>query len=61
MARSGEPLLNRILRRGEDAGLLVSAAALMLVEAGYVAWLERLPALPQPGASGRIPRSATLV
>ncbi len=48
MARSKEPLLNRILRRGEDAGLLASAATLMLVEAGYVAWLERLPALPRP-------------
>ena len=48
MARSKEPLLDRILRRGEDAGLLVSAATLMLVEAGYVAWLERLPALPSP-------------
>jgi uncharacterized iron-regulated membrane protein len=35
-----------MLRRGEDAGLLVSAAALMLMEMGYVAWLERLPALP---------------
>jgi len=35
-----------MLRRGEDAGLLLSAAALMLVEMGYVAWLERLPALP---------------
>jgi hypothetical protein len=46
MARSKEPLLNRILRRGEDAGLLVSAAALILVEVGYVAWLERLRALP---------------
>ena len=46
MARSKEPLLIRMLRRGEDAGLLVSAAALMLVEMGYVAWLERLPALP---------------
>ena len=29
-------------------GLLVSTAALMLVEVGYVAWLERLPALPSP-------------
>jgi hypothetical protein len=46
MARSKEPLLIRMLRRGEDAGLLMSAAALMLVEMGYVAWLERLPALP---------------
>ena len=48
MARSTEPFLNRILRLGEDTGLLVSAAALMLVETGYVAWLERLPALPSP-------------
>ena len=46
MARSKESLLLRMLRRGEDAGLLASAAALMLVEIGYVAWLERLPALP---------------
>jgi hypothetical protein len=48
MAKSKDPILNRILRRGEDAALLVSAAALMLMEAGYVAWLERLPALPSP-------------
>ena len=46
MAKSKEPLLIRMLRRGEDIGLLMSAAALMLVEMGYVAWLERLPALP---------------
>jgi hypothetical protein len=46
MARGKELLLNRMLRRVEDAGLLVSATALMLVEVGYVAWLERLPALP---------------
>ncbi len=39
-------LLNRMLRKGEDAGLLASAAALILVEVGYVAWLERLPTLP---------------
>ena len=48
MARSNESLLNRLLRRGEAAGLLVSAAALMLVEVAYAAWLERLPALPSP-------------
>jgi hypothetical protein len=48
MAKSTEPFLNRILRRGEDVGVLVSAGALMLVEMGYVAWLERLPALPSP-------------
>ena len=47
MARNREAL-NRILRWGEDAGLLVCTAALMLVEVGYVAWLERLPALPSP-------------
>src|ERR1035441_10331370 len=47
MARNREAL-NRILQRGEDAGLLVCTAALMLVEVGYVAWLERLPALPSP-------------
>ena len=46
MAISKESLLIRMLRRGEDAGLLVSAAALMLVEMRYVALLERLPALP---------------
>jgi len=30
MARSKEPLLIRMLRQGEDAGVLVSEAALML-------------------------------
>src|ERR1700684_2136276 len=48
MARSKEPLLDPLLRRGEDAGMVVSAAALALVEVGYVAWLERLPAFPSP-------------
>ena len=47
MAR-GQAFLNRVLRRGEDIGLLATAAALILVEAGYVAWLERLPVLPGP-------------
>ena len=46
MARGPEGFLNRVLRRGEDIGLLATAAALMLIEAGYVAWLERLPVLP---------------
>ena len=47
---AGEPkaFLNRVLRRGEDVGLFASAAALILVEAGYVAWLERLPVFPGP-------------
>jgi hypothetical protein len=48
MVREPEPFLNRLLQRGEDIGLLASAAALILVEAGYVAWLERLPTLPRP-------------
>ena len=48
MASKKEPLLRRVLQRGEDAGLLLVTAALILVEAGYVAWLERLPALPTP-------------
>jgi len=54
MARNREAL-NRILRRGEDACLLVSTATLMLVEVGYVAWLERMPRFParhiRPGLS----------
>ena len=48
MARSKEPLLDPLLRRAEDAGMVLSAAALALVEVGYVAWLERLPAFPSP-------------
>jgi hypothetical protein len=48
MARSMAPLPNRILQRGENAGLLVSAAVLVLVETGCGTWLERLPALPRP-------------
>ena len=43
---NSETLLNRVLRRGEDIGLLASAVALILVEAGYVAWVERLPVFP---------------
>src|SRR5579872_6975361 len=48
MARLPEAFLNRVLRRGEDIGLLATAAALILIEAGYVAWLERLPVLAGP-------------
>src|SRR5580704_13958032 len=48
MARGKEPLLDRILRRRGDLGPVVSAVALVLVEVGYVAWLERLPAFPSP-------------
>ena len=48
MDRAPEAFLNRVLRRGEDIGLLATAASLILIEAGYVAWLERLPVLPGP-------------
>ena len=44
-----ESRLNRALRRGESIGLFVCITALMLVEAGYIAWLERLPAFPTHG------------
>ena len=43
---NSERIVDRVLRRGEDIGLLASAVALILVEAGYVAWLERLPVFP---------------
>jgi hypothetical protein len=39
-------LLIRILRRGEELGLLFSFLLLILVETGYVAWLHWLPAIP---------------
>ena len=41
--------LSRALRQGESIGLFVCLAALMLVESGYIAWLERLPAVPKHG------------
>ena len=37
-----------LLKRAEDHGLLFCFLALLLVETGYVAWLERLPAFPAP-------------
>jgi hypothetical protein len=39
---------DRILKRAEDFGLLFCFLALLLVETGYVAWLERLPEFPAP-------------
>ena len=39
---------DRVLKRAEDLGLLVCFLVLILVETGYVAWLERLPAFPAP-------------
>ena len=41
--------MNRVLRHGETIGVSASIAGLILVEAGYIAWLERLPALPKNG------------
>ena len=41
--------MNRLLQKGEDIGLWGCIAALILIEAGYIAWLERLPALPKSG------------
>jgi hypothetical protein len=40
--------MQRFLKRAEDLGLLFSFLALLLVETGYVTWLERLPAFPAP-------------
>ena len=40
--------MDRVLKRAEDLGLLFCFLALILVETGYVAWLERLPAFPAP-------------
>jgi len=40
--------LDRVLKRAEDLGLLFCFLALLLVETGYVAWLERLPGFPVP-------------
>ena len=39
---------DRVLKRAEDFGFLFCFFALLLVETGYVAWLERLPAFPAP-------------
>ena len=40
--------MDRVLKRAEDLGLLFCFLALLLVETGYVAWLERLPGFPVP-------------
>jgi len=44
----GRHIMDRVLRRAEDLGLLFCFLALLLVETGYVAWLRRLPAFPAP-------------
>ena len=41
-------IMLRVLKRAEDFGLLFCFLALILVETGYVARLERLPAFPAP-------------
>jgi hypothetical protein len=41
-------IIDRVLKRAEDLGLVICFLALLLVETGYVAWLERLPAFPAP-------------
>jgi hypothetical protein len=40
--------LDRVLKLAEDLGLLFCFLALLLVETGYVAWLERLPGFAVP-------------
>ena len=49
MKPRSESRLNRALRQGETIGVSACIAALILVETGYLAWLERLPALPSNG------------
>ena len=41
-------IIDRLLKRAEDFGFLFCFFALLLVETGYVAWLERLPSFPVP-------------
>jgi|GEM_PF-4597692 len=47
MESRSESRLSLTLRRGENIGLFGCVVALVLVEAGYIAWLERLPAIPR--------------
>ncbi|MBV8812220.1 MAG: hypothetical protein JO033_26425 [Acidobacteriaceae bacterium] len=43
-----EGLIDRLVGYAEEVGLFVSFVLLLLVETGYVAWLERLPSFPTP-------------
>ena len=43
-----QQIINRLLQRAEDLALLFCFSALLLVETGYVAWLERIPDFPPP-------------
>ena len=40
-------IIDRLLKHGEDIGPVICFLTLLLVETGYVAWLERLPAFPR--------------
>jgi hypothetical protein len=39
-------LVDRLLGYAEEFGLFMTFVLLLLVETGYVAWLERLPSFP---------------
>jgi len=41
-------IINRLVERAEDLALLFCFFVLLLVETGYVAWLERIPDFPPP-------------
>ena len=49
MESRSESRLTLTLRRVENIGLFCCVVALILVETGYIAWLERLPAIPRQG------------
>ena len=61
MESRSESRLSLTLRRGENIGLFGWVVVLVLVEAEYIAWLERLPAIPRQrdpiGFLGVPPRS----
>ena len=46
-----EGSINRLLGYAEEFGLFVTFVLLLLVETGYVAWLERLPSFSTPDRS----------
>jgi uncharacterized iron-regulated membrane protein len=46
LAKQNLHILARILRHAEDLGLLLCFLCLLMVETGYLAWLEHLPVAP---------------
>jgi hypothetical protein len=46
LEKQNEHILERILRHGEGLGLLLCFLCLIVLETGYIAWLERLPGAP---------------